>query len=273
MGGPAPAREDDQGPQPLLQARGIGVRLGGHWVVRDVDLAVHAGEIVAVAGPNGAGKTTLLKTLAGVLEPDEGEVRIGERPLAGCPRRELARRLAYLPQETWTEFGVRVAEVVRLGRFPHAGALRPLGGADRAAVADAMRDADVAHLAERTLPSLSGGERRRVHLARAIAQQAALLVLDEPTSALDVGHACAVLDLLVRIAASQRAVVFSLHDLTLAVRGPTRVLLLDEGRPVAEGAPAAVLTGQEAERAFGVRLVRVDDPPAIVPQSQAGSSS
>ncbi len=254
---------------PLLEARGLSVRLGEREIVRNVDLALSAGDLLAVTGPNGAGKTTLLRALAGVLPAAAGDVLLAGRPIGGLSRRQVARDLAYLPQDTHTAFSISVAEVVALGRYAHVGPLRPLAAEDRRICARAMEQADVAHLARRALPSLSGGERRRVFLARAIAQQARILVFDEPTSALDVGHALGTMALLEGLAREGRAVVLSLHDLTLALRGPTGALLLDGGRAVARGEPAATLTGPAARRAFGVALSVTGPPFAIVPAEGA----
>jgi iron complex transport system ATP-binding protein len=250
---------------PALESRAVRVRLGGREVLAGADLALRPGEMVAIVGPNGAGKTTWLRAMAGILPLDGGEVRVAGAPLASLTRRELARRLAFLPQETWTEFGITVADAVAMGRFAHLGALRSPGEADRRAVREAMERADVAALAARPLTQLSAGERRRVHLARAIAQEASILVLDEPTTALDVGHACEVMDLLAGLARGGAAVVLSLHDLVLAMRGPTRALLLDDGRVAAQGAPVEVLTSPAARLAFGIPLVAIASPPAIVP--------
>jgi iron complex transport system ATP-binding protein len=251
-------------PSNLLRAVDVRVELGGRCVVDGVSLSVSRGEVLAVVGPNGSGKTTLLRALAGILNCG-GEIELSGRPQSSFSRRALARELAYLPQETWTPFSPTVEDVVRLGRYAHAGALRPLQSEDRRAVTAAMERADVAHLRLRPLATLSGGERRRAHLARAIAQEAPLLVLDEPTTALDVGHACAVMDLVRGLAASGAAVIFSLHDVVLAPRGATRALLLDHGRAVAEGDPSDVLTSDAAHRAFGLRLVALTQQRAIVP--------
>ncbi len=261
-----PSREP-AGHHPLLEARGLHVGLSGRVVLRDVSLSLASGELLAIAGPNGAGKSTLLRVLAGVLRPKSGSVELEGDDLRSLSRRAIARRLAYLPQETWTSFSLTVRDVVRLGRFAHVGALASLGRQDLDAVEDAMCRADVQSLASRPLPTLSGGERRRVFLARAMAQQARVLVFDEPTSALDVGHACSVLDLLRMLADQGAAIVFSLHDLTLALRGPGKLLLLDHGRVSGRGDPATVLTGDAARAAFGVELVRVNAPTAIVPAS------
>jgi len=240
---------------PLLAARDLAVRLGGREILAGVDLAVAAGEFVLVAGPNGAGKTTLLRTLAGALPPERGEVRVlGEDPRR-LPARELGRRLAWLPQDDVVEQGLRVREVVALGRYAHRGGLAPLRREDHEAVERALAATDTARVADRPLRELSGGERRRVLVARALAQEAPVLVLDEPTTGLDVGHACELVALLARLAAAGRAVLASLHDLVLAGRGPHRAVLLARGRVADEGDPVAVLTGSAAAAAFGVPLV------------------
>lgn len=248
----------------LLRAVGLCVELGGRRVLDNVSLSVARGDVLAIVGPNGSGKTTLLRALAGILSY-QGQIELSGRSHESLSRRAIARELAYLPQETWTPFSPTVEDVVRLGRYAHAGALQPLGPEDRRAVSAAMERADVTHLRSRPLATLSGGERRRAHLARAIAQETPLLVLDEPTTALDVGHACAVMDLVRGLAASGAAVILSLHDVVLAPRGATRALLLDRGRCVAEGDPSEVLTSDAAHRAFGMQLVALTDPRAIVP--------
>jgi len=241
--------------RPLVAARDLVVRLGGREVLRGVDLAVGPGEFLLVAGPNGAGKTTLLRALAGVIAPAGGEVRLLGEPVTELPRREVARRVAYLPQDDVAEQGLRVREVVALGRWHRLGVLGTPGAADREAVERALAATDTARLAGRRLGELSGGERRRVLVARALAQEAPLLVLDEPTTGLDAGHACELVTLLAGLAAEGRGVVVSLHDLFLAGRGPDRAMLLDDGRVVAEGDPLRVLTGEAARRAFGIPLV------------------
>lgn len=248
-----------------LSASNVVVRLGGRRVLDGVDLELRAGELLAVVGPNGAGKTTLLRSLAGLLPLRDGRVRLDGKEIGALSRRQIARRLAYLPQETHTGFSLTVGEVVQLGRYAHVGALRGLSAEDREAAESAMRQADVAHLGERRVNSLSGGERRRVFLARVIAQQSAVLVLDEPTSALDVGHALSVLRLLRSLADEKRAVIFSLHELSLGVRAPDRVLLLDGGRCAGAGPPAEVLTSEAARAAFGVRLALSSDARAVIP--------
>lgn len=251
----------------LLEVRRAHVRLAGRAVLSGIDLAIAGGEMLAIAGPNGAGKTTLLRAITGVVALASGSVEVRGHALASLSRRAIARDIAYLPQETWTEFGLLVRDVVALGRYAHRGAFGALRNDDVRAIRDAMEQADVAHLEGRLIPELSGGERRRVMLARALAQGARVLVLDEPTTALDIGHACATMDLLARMAAEGRAVLFTVHDLTLALRGTTRAALLVDGRIVADGDPATVLTGSAARDAFRVPLTRVGPPDAIVPAS------
>ena len=252
-------------PHSCLKAQDLEVRLGGRSVLRQAHLELEPGRLLAVIGPNGAGKTTLLRALAGVVPLAGGKVFLGQREVGGMPRREIARQLAYLPQETATSFSLEVGEVVLLGRYAYSHPFRGYSRGDREAVRQAMEQADVGHLAHRLLVTLSGGERRRVFLARAIAQQARVLVLDEPMSALDVGHAFAVLELLLRLADAGKAVIFSLHELTLAVRGPDEVILLHEGEITARGDPEQVLTGPAAQAAFGVPLAVTKKPRGVMP--------
>jgi len=252
--------------KPLLSCRDLCVTLGGRRIVERVDFSLQPGELVAVAGPNGAGKTTLLRALAGVIPAERGQVLLSGEPISRLSRRALARDLAYLPQDTTTGFALKVADVVALGRYAHRGAFRGLTDEDHLAVRRAMARADVALLADRPITTLSGGERKRVFIARAMAQQPRILLLDEPTSSLDVGHACGVMDMLADLARAGHGIVLTLHDLTLALRGPTRLVLLDAGKLRGDGPAQEILRGGAAREAFGVELAVVGDPPAIVPR-------
>jgi iron complex transport system ATP-binding protein len=246
---------------------GVTVTLGGRQVVREVSADVEAGEWVALIGPNGAGKTSLLRAVAGLL-PCDGTVSLDGVPLDGLGRRERAKRLALVPQEPRTPPWLTVAEYVLMGRTPY---LRPLareGEADREAAARALTRLDLDELAERTLGTLSGGERQRVVVARALAQEAPIVLLDEPTASLDIGHQQQALDLLDALRASEGlTLVAAMHDLTLAAQYADRVLLLDAGRVVADGAPAEVLTEEALARHYGarVRVVALDDGLAVLP--------
>ncbi len=246
---------------------GVTVRLGGRPVVREVTAQVECGEWVALIGPNGAGKTTLLRAIAGLL-PYEGHVSRFERPAADLERRERARLLAVVPQEPQTPPWLTVAEYALMGRTPHLGPLAREGAADRDAAARALDRLGLEPFAERALGTLSGGERQRVVVARALAQEAPIVLLDEPTAALDIGHQQQALELLDALrSADGLTLVAAMHDLTLAAQYADRVLLLAEGRIVADGAPADVLTESALAEHYGasVRVVTLDDRIAVLP--------
>ena len=249
----------------------VTVTLGGRPVVREVTATVEVGEWVALLGPNGAGKTSLLRAIAGLL-PCHGVVSLNDVPAAALGRRERARLLALVPQEPETPPWLTVGEYVLMGRTPHLGPLAREGAADREAASRALARLDLEALAERTLGTLSGGERQRVVVARALAQEAPIVLLDEPTAALDIGHQQHALELLDALRASEGlTLVAAMHDLTLAAQYADRVLLLDEGRVVAEGAPVDVLTEEALAEHYGasVRVVTVDDRIAVLPSRGA----
>jgi iron complex transport system ATP-binding protein len=233
-----------------LAAENVHVALRGRPVLQGISLEVAAGEIVAVVGPNGAGKSTLLRTLAGLLAPSSGSVAYDRRPLADRDRRSLGRQIAYLPQDRVVHWPMRVRSVVALGRLVHRGAD---SARDASAIAGALAAMDVAAFAERSVAELSGGERARVLVARALAQEAVVLLADEPTAGLDPGHALALFGHFQRLAATGRSVVVALHDLSLAARFADRVLLLREGRALGVGPPRSVLTPDGLAAAYGIR--------------------
>ena len=246
----------------------VTVTLGGRQVVHEVTATVEAGEWVALLGPNGAGKTSLLRAIAGLL-PCEGRVSLHDVPAATLARRARARLLALVPQEPETPPWLTVGEYVLMGRTPHLGPLAREGAVDRDAAARALARLDLDELAERTLGTLSGGERQRVVVARALAQEAPVVLLDEPTAALDIGHQQHALELLDALRASEGlTLVAAMHDLTLAAQYADRVLLLDAGRVVADGPPADVLTEAALAEHYGasVRVVTVDDRIAVLPR-------
>jgi iron complex transport system ATP-binding protein len=250
-----------------LEARNVAVRLGGRRVLHDVGLAVRPGEIVAVIGANGAGKSTLLKVLAGLIAPDEGSVALDGRPLAALGAHALGREIAYLPQERAVHWPLNVRRLVALGRLPFRSGVAGPSAEDRAAVEEAMAATDVVRFAERSVTELSGGERARVLLARALAQRPRFLVADEPTTGLDPAHGLSLFAQFVRMAAVQRAVIVALHDLSLAARYCHRVLLLQEGRAVAFGTPREVLTPARLAQAYGVRatVAEIEGRPVVLP--------
>ena len=230
------------------------VSLGGRPVVRGVSARLDAGlnrGLIGVLGPNGAGKSTLVRALLGLL-PYEGEVTIDGVTAASLPRTEIARRIAYLPQGQAVHWPLTVERLVALGRLPHLAPFSRLGEVDRAAVARAMARAAVTHLAARTVTELSGGERARVLLARALAVEADALIADEPLASLDPAHQIEGMELLRGEAQAGRLVVAVLHDLTLATRFCDRVLVLAEGEVAADGAPRDVLTPELLARVYGI---------------------
>lgn len=253
-------------PPPCLQARGVGVQLGGRAVVTDANLALHPGTLTVLIGPNGAGKSSLMRALAGLV-PCTGEVRIDGEPMATLAARTRARRLAYLPQGHTFHWPLDVATLVELGREPHADPFTPLSVTDRDAVAHAMTATGTAIFADRAITTLSGGEQARVALARALATQAGILLADEPVGALDIRHQLIVMDLLRQAARDGAAVLVILHDLTLAARYADHVAVIAAGRIVVQGTPATALDPAHLAAIFGVDVARFDTPagPVLVP--------
>jgi iron complex transport system ATP-binding protein len=234
-----------------LTARGLGVVLGGRAVLHDVSACVEAGQFVGVLGPNGAGKSTLVKALLGLV-PASGSVEIDDRPIASLDRARIARQIAYLPQGQTLHWPLSVERLVALGRLPHLAPYSRIGAADREAIARAMQIAEVTHLAERTATALSGGERARVLLARALAVEAPALIADEPLASLDPAHQLHGMEILQGLARSARLVIAVLHDLNLAMRFCDRLLVLDAGRLAADGPPETVLTPDLLARVYGI---------------------
>jgi iron complex transport system ATP-binding protein len=251
-------------PPVALAATGLSVRLARKVIVEGASLELRTGELVVLLGPNGAGKTTLIRALAGVL-PSDGRIEIGGRPLAACSLRERARRIAYLPQGHITHWPMDVASVVALGRHPHADAFARPTEDDRIAVNAALTATGLEPLAARSVTSLSGGERARVALARALATQATILLADEPTMSLDPRHQLVVMELLARVAHGGTAVLAILHDLALAARFADRVLMMDRGRLVADGPARDVLTPDMIATVFGVEAAMTETGVGIIP--------
>ena len=248
-----------------LRATGLGIAVGGRWLVRGLDLDVEPGELWAVIGPNGAGKSTLLRHLAGLVAPQEGRVALGGQALHALEARTRARSLAYLPQRTTLYHDLRVEEVVALGRAPHQGRFGLPTTDDRDAVDGALLRVGLTALRGRSASTLSGGERQRVMLARMLATDTSVLVLDEPTTALDVGHALDFLGLCRQLVQSGRSVVMAIHELDLARRHADKALCLKGDGAHVSGPVDTVFTPEVLEPAFGVRVRQgqalVFDPP------------
>lgn len=231
-----------------------------HPAVLDLSLQIPSGATTAVLGPNGSGKSTLLRLLLGILQPTAGTVEFGGRRVGDWGRDALARAVGVVPQGEDTVFPVSVRELVGMGRYPHLGAWRREGDADRRAVEEAMRRCDVWDLGARPVPTLSGGERQRARVARALAQEAPTLALDEPTAALDVAHEMAIFELLRDLGHAGKTVLLVTHNLNLAARYADRLVLLHRGRVAAEGTPAQVLTRDIVERVYGWPVEIVPHP-------------
>lgn len=235
-----------------LTVEGLSVRLGRHVAVRDVAVTLEPGQLVGIIGPNGAGKSTLIRAMLGLAKPRAGRVLIDGQDVTRIDRGAIARAIAYLPQGQTLHWPLSVDRLVALGRLPHLGPLSRLSDADEAAVEAAMARADVLHLKGRIATELSGGERARVLLARALAVGARGLIADEPLAALDPGHQIDVMNLLRDEARSGALVVTVLHDLSMAARWCDRLLLMDGGALVADGAPMDVLTTQALADVYGI---------------------
>lgn len=246
---------------PVLAAEGVAYAYGERTVLQGFDLAAEPGTVTAVLGPNGAGKSTALRLLSRLLRPGAGRVTLAGRDVWELPQRSFAREVAFLPQSEAAAWPMTVEQVVLLGRAPHRGWLRPYTREDREALGDALRQVDLEDMRARDLDSLSGGERRRALLARALAQNARVLLLDEPGAHLDLRHQMELFQLLGRLAhGCGAAIVLSLHDLNLASLFADVAVLLSEGRILAQGPCQEVLTPDRIHRAFGVVVEMVPHP-------------
>ena len=254
----------------FLTARNLNVTLAGRAVLNDISLSLSSGHLVALVGPNGAGKTTLLRALAGLL-PSDGAIHVGGEALPSLALRERARRFAYLPQGHVVHWPLPARDVVALGRYPH-GATDParLSPKDSEAVLRAMRATDVVEFSDRRVTELSGGERSRVALARVLAVEAPVILADEPTASLDPRYQLDVMKTLRAAADRGVLVIVVTHDLGLAARFADAVLVLSEGRLVAQGAPAAALSEQVMADVFRISAYRAefDRAAVIVPWAE-----
>ncbi|MDF2917745.1 MAG: ATP-binding cassette protein [Microbacterium sp.] len=235
----------------LLEADGVAVAHGRHRVIEDLSFTLHPGERVAIVGPNGAGKTSLLRALAGLTRPAGGRVLLHGRDLTRLRDRDRARHLAFVAQDEHTDLPYRARDVLLLGRAAGRGDWHRYDGDDHAVVSAVAERWELTGLLDRTLDALSGGERRRVLLARAFAQQAEVVLLDEPTNHLDLRHQHA---LLAHLRDTAATAVLTLHDLDIAAAYCTRVVLLQHGRVLADGAPDAALSSERVSKVYGVPI-------------------
>jgi iron complex transport system ATP-binding protein len=253
-----------------MRFENIALQYGEREILRGVSLEVPEGAVVALAGRNGAGKTTLLRIASRVLQPSAGRVSLRGKPIEDFSRRDLAKELAVVPQDTPISFPFRVIEVVLMGRSPHLGALGFESKADVKIARDVMARVGIEEFANRSILDLSGGERQLVLIARALTQEPRILLLDEPTAHLDIAHRVAVLDLVQDFARDGRSALVVSHDLSLSARASDRLALLSEGQVLDCGPPAAVLTPENLASAFGICADVIEAPdgsPLVVPRS------
>ncbi len=245
---------------PKLELKGVSMVLGHQCVLDRIDLAVGAGEVVGLIGPNGAGKTSLLRLAAGSLEPTQGEVRLGSELSGSLSRRALARRVALVPQDMHVPFPFRVGELVLMGRTPHQPWVGLESDEDVERAREALARLGIESLSDREVTTLSGGERQLVLFARALVQDPGLLLLDEPTAFLDLRHRLEVLQEVRAFVGSGRAALIVSHDLSLSARTCDRIVLLGEGRVIADGAPGEVLRPDFLRAAFGIETRCFEGP-------------
>ena len=245
---------------PTIRTRDVSFAVGAQRLLDSIAIEGHPGELIGLIGPNGAGKTTLLRVIAGLIPPAEGSVQLTGEEVSGLSAGQLARKVGYVQQIAPDSHGFTGAELVMMGRYAHLGRWQLEREEDLEIVRNAMKTTETERFAQRTVSTLSGGERQRVFVARAFAQQANLLLLDEPTANLDLQNQLRVLDIVRDEVARGVTAIAAVHDLTLAARYCDRLILLANGRMVAEGTPAEVLTPRNIESVFAVESVVYPDP-------------
>jgi iron complex transport system ATP-binding protein len=247
--------------EPILTLQNVGFRYAKEWVLRGLSLEVNAGEILAVLGPNGSGKSTLLKVMDGILIPQRGQVRLRDRPLGRLKRSALAREVAMVAQENHFRFSFTALEVVLMGRFAHLKRFQFEGPGDMRIARRALEAAHALNLAERSIHSLSGGEKQRVLLARALAQEPQVILLDEPTSFLDLKYKREIFQLIVSLSRGKGLTVIVVsHDLDLAAQYSQKLVMLREGSVFQIGPPEQVITAATIETVYDCPVV-VDTNP------------
>ena len=262
----------------LFELRGAGVRLGERAILDGVDLAVAPGEVVGLLGPNGSGKTTAARACLGLLALHAGEALLQGRPAGGLRPAERARVIAYLPQQRGAAWPIAVRDAVALGRFAYGARLGKLAPADRVAVERAIADCALTELAGRAVTSLSGGEAARVHVARALAAETPALIADEPVAALDPLHQWGVMRVLAGYGEKGGGALVVLHDIAMAARFCSRIILMKAGRVIASGSPVNTLTAAALREAYGIDAELVGEGGRLMfgirgPAANAGGES
>jgi iron complex transport system ATP-binding protein len=253
--------------QELIQVDNLSFRYDKTDILCEVTFSVKQGEILGIIGPNGSGKTTILRLLTGIQHPLSGEISIAEKKLSFWNRKELAKQIAVVPQDTFVPFNYTVREIILMGRTPHLRLLQFEGKQDYAILDQAMAFTDTLDLSTRYFDALSGGEKQRALIARALVQEPTILLLDEPTAHLDLNHQIEILDLVKRLNAEQNlTVVFVTHDLNLAAGYCNRLILLSQGKIASSGPPKEVITESNILQVYGTKVIVSYHPLTSVPQ-------
>ena len=246
--------------QAPLGTQSITLKHDDHAIIDGFDVTFPAGKVTAIVGPNGCGKSTLLNGLSRVHLPSSGHILLNGKDIHSMPAKQVAKKLALLPQETSAPDGITVRELIRFGRHPHQSLFKQWGMDDRTAIEFALQAANLESLGDRLLDTLSGGQRQRAWIAMSIAQETPLLLLDEPTSALDLGHQIEVFDLIRELAAAGKTIIMVVHDLAMAARYADHLIAMKGGEIVAQGSPKQDITPEILEDLYGVHCDLLADP-------------
>lgn len=251
----------------MIDLRSVSFRYQKDWVLEEITFQIERGEFVGLIGPNGSGKSTLLKNLCRVLSPQRGEILLDSVSLKEMSQREIARKIGFVPQETYSLFPFRVIEIVLMGRSPYLGPLMFEGTKDLEIAMRAMEWTEILPIGERLIDELSGGERKRVFIARALAQEPQIILLDEPTANLDIHHQIDFLDLILSLNRKKGlTIVMASHDLNLASEYCDRLILLREGRIYKMGPPREVITRKHIEEVYGCEVWVDENPISKMPR-------
>jgi iron complex transport system ATP-binding protein len=251
----------------MIEVNSVSFRYLEDWVLQDISFQVRRGEFIGVIGPNGSGKTTLLKILDHLLSPQQGEILFDHVPLKTMHRRDIAKRVAVVAQEAYSLFPFRVVEMVLMGRSPYLGHLMFENDKDLAIAKKAMEWTEILPISERSIDELSGGERKRVFIARALAQEPEVILLDEPTSNLDIHHQIEFLDLILSLNRERGLTIFiASHDLNLASEFCDRLILLQKGVIYKIGIPKEVITRENIEQVYGCEVWVDQNPVSGMPR-------
>jgi iron complex transport system ATP-binding protein len=250
----------------VLEVKGLWFSYFKEPILKDISFSIEKGEFVSIVGPNGSGKTTLLKCISKILSFQKGSIKLFGQDIKVLNPRKIAKKIASVPQETHIIFSFSCLEVVLMGRSPHLGRFQMEGKEDLKVAQEAMRLTDTIDLSDRSIHSLSSGERQRVIIARALAQRPKILLLDEPTSHLDINHQQDIFDLLAKLNAEQElTIICVLHDLNLASLYSRRLILLRKGKIYADGQPKEVITSKNINEVYGAKVLLSENPKSQSP--------